>query len=157
EVIKIVANLGTILYDKLLIWDGLTMQQNIIQFTKNNEAVAKLIKNGLADTYDLNENCETELNQDISIDELNLKIKNNESFQLIDVREFYEHQDFNIGGEWIVMNDLLKQPEKISTDKPVILYCRIGERSKITQQRLQDKYGFTNLFNLKGGIKKLMN
>jgi rhodanese-related sulfurtransferase len=122
-----------------------------------NDAVNQLIKNGLAEHYEMNTDCEVELVQEITIEELNEKIKNGDDFQLIDVREWHEHEAFNIGGEWIQMNDLLKQPEKIATNKPVILYCRIGERSRITQQRLQDKYGFSNLFNLKGGIKKLMN
>ncbi|MEN9522551.1 MAG: hypothetical protein RL065_928 [Bacteroidota bacterium] len=157
ETIKVITSVGDILCNKLLIFDGLKMQQNIIQFSKDKVAVEELLKNGLTENYETNFDCEVENLQEITLDELNEKIKNGDDFQLIDVREWHEHETFNIGGEWIQMNDLLKQPEKIAPNKPVILYCRVGERSSITQQRLQDKYGFTNLFNLKGGIKKLMN
>jgi sulfur-carrier protein adenylyltransferase/sulfurtransferase len=152
ETIKVITGIGNILYNKLLIWDGQTMQQNILQFEKDELAVAHLIKNGLLQSYDLIENCETENTNDISVKELKLKIQSNELFQLIDVREQYEHEEFNIGGDWMQMNDLIKQPQFMATDKPVILYCKVGERSKIAQQRLQDKFGFTNIYNLKGGI-----
>ncbi|MFM2225219.1 MAG: hypothetical protein RJA07_1421 [Bacteroidota bacterium] len=153
ETIKTIAGIGNILYNKLLIWDGKTMQQNILQFEKDELAVAHLIKNGLLQSYDAIETCELENANDISVKELKLKIENNELFQLIDVREQYEHEEFNIGGNWILINDLIKQPQLIATDKPVILYCKIGERSKIAQQRLQDKFGLTNIYNLKGGIR----
>ena len=89
---------------------------------------------------------------DIDVRQLKDKIKRKENFQLIDVREEFEHEEFNIGGQWIQMNDLLKQPEKISTTLPVILYCKKGERSKIVQQRLTEKFGFKNIINLKGGV-----
>jgi rhodanese-related sulfurtransferase len=42
--------------------------------------------------------------------------------------------------------------EKIPTDKPVIVYCKRGIRSQIAIQRLQEKFGFTNLINLRGGM-----
>ena len=81
------------------------------------------------------------------------KIENAEDFQLIDVRESYEHNDFNIGGELIPLNEIAQQVEKIATDKPVIIYCRKGIRSQIAIQRLQQKFPFTNLLNLIGGTQ----
>ena len=41
----------------------------------------------------------------------------------------------------------------IEKEKPVIVYCHIGVRSQIAIQRLQQKYPFSNLINLKGGIE----
>ena len=81
------------------------------------------------------------------------KINKAEDFQLIDVREPYEHEEFNIGGELILLNEIAQQPEKIATNKPVIIYCRKGIRSQIAIQRLQEKYPFTNLINLIGGTQ----
>lgn len=81
------------------------------------------------------------------------KIDSAEDFQLIDVRESYEHNDFNIGGELIPLNKIAQQVEKIATDKPVIIYCRKGIRSQIAIQRLQQKFPFTNLLNLIGGTQ----
>ena len=81
------------------------------------------------------------------------KIDSAEDFQLVDVREPYEHDEFNIGGELIPLNEITQQVEKIATDKPVILYCRKGIRSQIAIQRLQEKFHFTNLYNLIGGTE----
>jgi rhodanese-related sulfurtransferase len=81
------------------------------------------------------------------------KIDNAEEFQLIDVREPYEHQAFNIGGRLISLNEIAKHMDTIATDKPVILYCRKGIRSQVAIQRLQQKFPFTNLVNLTGGTE----
>jgi rhodanese-related sulfurtransferase len=89
----------------------------------------------------------------ITVTDLKAKIDNSEGFQLIDVREPYEHEDFNIDGELIPLNEIAQQLGKIATDKPVIIYCRKGIRSQIAIQRLQEKFPFTNLINLIGGTE----
>ena len=81
------------------------------------------------------------------------KIDNAEDLQLVDVRESYEHEDFNIGGQLIPLHEITQQLDKIATDKPVIIYCRKGIRSQIAIQRLLEKYPFTNLLNLIGGTE----
>jgi rhodanese-related sulfurtransferase len=81
------------------------------------------------------------------------KIDSAEDIQLIDVREPYEHEEFNIGGELIPLNEITQHINTISKDKPVILYCRKGIRSQLAIQRLQEKSPFTNLINLIGGTE----
>ena len=71
---------------------------------------------------------------------------------LIDVREDYEHEDFNIGGDNYPLGEIMQHAQEIPRNEPVILYCKRGIRSAIAIQRLQEKYGFTNLLNLQGGI-----
>ncbi|MBC7511628.1 MAG: rhodanese-like domain-containing protein [Ferruginibacter sp.] len=78
---------------------------------------------------------------------------NKEDFQLIDVRETYEHTAFNIGGKLIPLADITKHLYEIEKEKPVILYCRAGVRSQIAIQRLQEKFPFKNLINLTGGTE----
>lgn len=75
-----------------------------------------------------------------------------EIIQLVDVREPEERNEFNIGGLLITMEDIMTRAEEIPRDKPVIFYCRKGIRSGIAIQRLHQKFGFTNLLNLKGGM-----
>lgn len=89
----------------------------------------------------------------ITVAELALLFENKSDFNLIDVREPEEHEEFNIGGELIPLGEIAHQLQKISTDKPVIIYCRKGIRSQIAIQRLQDKFPFTNLINLVGGTE----
>jgi adenylyltransferase/sulfurtransferase len=81
------------------------------------------------------------------------KIDNAEDFQLIDVREPYEHEEFNISGQLIPLNEIAHHIDEIATNKPVVIYCRKGIRSQIAIQRLQEKFPFTNLVNLIGGTE----
>lgn len=90
----------------------------------------------------------------ISVEEFQTKLSAGEAIQLIDVREQFEHDQFNIGGELIPLADILQKISSIAIDKPVILYCEKGIRSQIAIQRLQQKFNFTNLYNLSGGIAK---
>ena len=90
--------------------------------------------------------------KEITAVELKSKIDNKDSFQLIDVREPYEHEFVNIKGELIPMGSIINEHEKIEKDKPVIIYCRSGSRSAVVIHELEKRFGFTNLYNLKGGI-----
>ncbi len=89
--------------------------------------------------------------KEISVQELKQKIDNKEDFQLIDVRETFEYETSNLDGENIPLGGFLIETDKIATDKPVIVQCRSGKRSAAAIMQLEHQ-GFTNLYNLKGGI-----
>ena len=55
-------------------------------------------------------------------------------------------------GTLVPLSEILDHAGQIDKEKPVILYCKMGIRSHIAIQRLEDKFGFTNLINLKGGL-----
>lgn len=90
--------------------------------------------------------------KEVTVQELKRMRDNKESFQLIDVREPHEAEIACIDGELIPMGEIVNKPEKVSKDKPVIIHCRSGVRSATVITALERQYGFTNLFNLKGGI-----
>jgi rhodanese-related sulfurtransferase len=90
--------------------------------------------------------------KEITVQELKQKIDNKEDFQLIDVRETFEYETSNLKGENIPLGGLLIEADKISKDKPVIMQCRSGKRSAAAVMQLEQVHGFTNLYNLKGGI-----
>ena len=73
-------------------------------------------------------------------------------FQLIDVREPHEYEYGNIGGELIPLGTIPQNVDKISEDKPVIMQCRSGGRSGQAAVFLEQAHGFSNLYNLRGGI-----
>ncbi|MFZ7116184.1 MAG: rhodanese-like domain-containing protein [Bacteroidota bacterium] len=89
--------------------------------------------------------------KEITVQELKQKLDNSEDFQLIDVREPFEYEICNLDGELIPMGIILNETEKISKDKTVIIHCKSGGRSGAIVNELE-KAGFTNLYNLKGGI-----
>ena len=90
----------------------------------------------------------------ISAEDLRNKLASKEEIFLLDVREDYEHEDFNIGGTLIPLGDVFHEVAEIPKDKTVIVYCRKGIRSQIAIQRLEARFGFTNLINLEGGVEK---
>lgn len=90
---------------------------------------------------------------DITVQELKKRLADKDDFILIDVREPYEHEEFNVGGNLIPMKNI---PEVISSleshkEDEIIVYCRSGRRSESVQHQLQEA-GFKNVRNLKGGM-----
>lgn len=79
-------------------------------------------------------------------------LDNKEDFQLIDVREEHEFEICNLNGQLIPMNTIPDNVDKIAKDKPVVIHCRSGARSGNVVNYLQSNFGFTNLYNLEGGI-----
>lgn len=75
-------------------------------------------------------------------------------FDLIDVREEFEHEHFNIGGRNIPLGEIGQNLQHIAQDKAVVVYCAKGIRSVIAIQKLMQK-GYTNLYNLSGGVYAL--
>ncbi|MCA6445370.1 MAG: rhodanese-like domain-containing protein [Bacteroidetes bacterium] len=90
--------------------------------------------------------------KEISAEELHQLITNKANFQLIDVREDYEFEETNINGDLIPMGEVMENVDKISKDKQVVIHCRSGKRSATVINALESEHGFTNLYNLKGGI-----
>jgi rhodanese-related sulfurtransferase len=88
----------------------------------------------------------------ITADELKMRLDVDDDILLIDVREPYEHEDFNIGGILMPMETILENITSIPKDKAVVMYCAKGIRSGIIIQRLEAQYGYTNLLNLTGGM-----
>jgi adenylyltransferase/sulfurtransferase len=79
-------------------------------------------------------------------------MEQNHDFVLVDVREDFERELFNIGGLHIPMSELAARFREIPADKDVVLYCEKGIRSVIAIQRLEGA-GWHNLLNLSGGMK----
>ena len=90
--------------------------------------------------------------KEITVLELKQKIDNKEDFQIIDVREPFEYEMSNIDGENIPLAGIIIEAGKITKDKPVIIQCRSGARSAAAISQLEQNFGYTNLYNLKGWI-----
>ena len=90
----------------------------------------------------------------ISKRQLQKKLTEDDELFLLDVREELEHEEFNIGGTLIPLAEVIGKASVIPRDRPVVVYCRKGIRSQIAIQRLEEKFGFTNLLNLDGGIEQ---
>ena len=88
----------------------------------------------------------------INVQELKRKLDAKEDFILIDVRETYEYEEFNLGAQLIPLGEI---PEAIADmadkkDAEIVVHCRSGARSGRAQQFMKSE-GFTNVSNLEGG------
>jgi sulfur-carrier protein adenylyltransferase/sulfurtransferase len=90
--------------------------------------------------------------KEVTVQELKALMDSGANFQLIDVREPHEYEICNLDGELIPQAEIPHNVDKISKDKQVIIHCRSGARSGNMVQWLEKNNGFTNLYNLKGGI-----
>lgn len=93
--------------------------------------------------------------KEISIDEVKNKIKTNNDFILIDVREDHEWQQGHIPKAIHISRGILERDinNKLNDkSKEIILYCGGGYRSALSAYNLQ-KMGFKNVSSMAGGIK----
>ena len=150
EVIKVITGIGESLSAKLFVLDSLTMESRMINLPKNQGIVIRNL-------IDYEQFCGLKSTQqsgmkEVTVEELKSMIDAKADFQLIDVREPHEFDVCNLEGELIPMAEVPHNIDKISKTRQVILHCRSGSRSGRMVQWLEMNHGFTNLYNLKGGI-----
>ena len=71
---------------------------------------------------------------------------------VIDVREPYEFGIAHMGGVLIPLDSVAGSTHRIPRDVPVVVHCRSGVRSARAIRFLESEHGYTNLYNLDGGI-----
>ncbi len=157
EAIKLITGTGDLLSGKLLMVDALSLNFQTLSIKRNEEALGQVPKNAeefMKQDYDLfcGLKKKDSLFKEISAAELHRLIYAKENIQLLDVRDknelplLPELKDLHIP-----LKEIHSHPEKISRDKKVIVFCRSGARSRKAIELLSDKFGFQNLYNLKGG------
>ncbi len=90
----------------------------------------------------------------ITLDELKARMDAGETLNLLDVREADERAEFNIGGTFLPLGQIMAmQTDDIAEwqTEEVICYCRSGNRSMQACMMLET-FGFTNVKNLQGGM-----
>lgn len=163
ETIKILTGIGEPLAGRLFIFDALTFSAQTICFDR--DPACELCGNNpvITTLQDYQFFCKIDefkqnATKEITVKMLKDKLENGSKFQLIDVRDSFEIDLVTIGGEPIPLvsfeSNLEAVISKIMVDKDVIFYCRDGKRSKIAISILEEEYGFSNLYNLRGGIQE---
>lgn len=92
----------------------------------------------------------------ITVEELKQILAQKEPVHLLDVRTPAEHQQFNIGGQLIPIQELALRLHEIHTDTRIVVYCRSGNRSQTAVDLLEDA-GIENAQNLIGGMMAWQN
>ncbi|MVN23136.1 molybdopterin-synthase adenylyltransferase MoeB [Mucilaginibacter arboris] len=144
EAIKIICETGEILSGKLMTVNALDNSVSVFKFGK--QAHAKPV------TEKQKVQVKEDNNQEISLKELeNWLEKTPEEVYLVDVREEYEFEDYNIGGINIPFDELADKLDALPQNKKIVFCCRSGQRSKMAVALLQPAFKGA-MYNLKNGI-----
>jgi molybdopterin/thiamine biosynthesis adenylyltransferase/rhodanese-related sulfurtransferase len=150
EVIKVITGVGEPLAGRLFLFDAATFTTRIVRVSKNPDTkITELIN---YEQFCGLEPVEEIPVKEITVAELEEWRDKEEDFQLIDVREPYEYDIVNIKGKLIPLGQILNHASSIERGKKVVVHCRSGKRSADAIRELQKQFGFTNLYNLKGGV-----
>ncbi len=161
EVIKIVCGIGDVLAGKLLLLDTLSFLTRTIKIKKSEDNPISGLNPTITELIDYEEFCgipsaqiqQKEELKEIDVFTLNQLLTDSEkTVQVIDVREPYEYEISNIGGELIPLSKIESAASKISDADYVVIHCRTGVRSTKAIKKLLQISSYDNLYNLKGGI-----
>jgi adenylyltransferase/sulfurtransferase len=160
EVLKIITDIGQTLSGRLFVLDAASFETRTFNVRRNPQNPLNGVYPSITSLIDYEEFCgikpvaliKENTIKSLTMSELNAMLEEKKDFQLIDVREPYEHEAYNIGGELMPLGEIEQHLDNISREKIVIIHCQSGMRSLKAIQLLEDNHGFTNLYNLGGGI-----
>lgn len=156
EVIKVITGVGETLSGRFFIFDALNFETRTFKISKRADNPISGSNPTINELIDYEQFCGMKAVEkpikEISVKDLYDWQVRGEKFQLIDVREPHEYDIVNIGAELIPLGTVSVNAEKINRDKKVVVHCKMGGRSAKAIRELEEKYGFENLYNLKGGI-----
>ena len=157
EVIKVITGVGDTLSGRFYIFDALNFESRTFNIKRREDNPINGKNPTITALIDYEQFCgmravEASALKEITAKELyDLQVKG-EKFQLIDVREPHEYDIVNIGAELIPLATVADNAGRIDRDRKVIVHCKMGGRSAKAIRELEEKFGFNNLYNLKGGI-----
>lgn len=156
EVIKVITGIGETLSGRFFIFDALNFETRTFKISKRDDNPISGKNPSIRELIDYEQFCGMKAIEkpvkEITVKDLYDLQVTGEKLQLIDVREPHEYDIVNLGGELIPLATVLDNANRIDTDKMVVVHCKMGGRSAKAIRELEEKYGFKNLYNLKGGI-----
>jgi rhodanese-related sulfurtransferase/rubrerythrin len=76
-----------------------------------------------------------------------------DEYTILDVRQPWEYEDSHLpGAKLMPLPQLSEMYQELDPEKPTIVHCAIGGRSRVAAQMLSG-WGFKEVYNLAGGIK----
>ncbi len=161
EVIKVLSGVGSTLSGRLFLFDAASFETRTVKVHKSPDNPLTGEHPSQSGLIDYQQFCSGERQPE---EELETKIKtmsveeylalrtSGEAHQLIDVREPFEYEIAEMGGELLPLGSIEKNVDRIAKDRKVIVHCKAGKRSADAIERLQGAFGLNNLYNLEGGI-----
>lgn len=161
EVIKVITGVGETLSGRFFIFDALSFESRTFNIKRNPDNPLNGRNPTITSLIDYEQFCGMKAVErpvrEITASALNQMQLDGEDIQLIDVREPHEYALVNIGAELIPLAEVAANADRIDRQKKVVVHCKTGGRSARAIRELEEKFGFTNLYNLKGGIIGYIN
>jgi rhodanese-related sulfurtransferase len=88
---------------------------------------------------------------EIRVEELKQRLDAGENLFLLDVRDEFEFEISNIGGQLIPLPELSKRVDELDANQNIVAVCKMGPRSVKAAQFLHNA-GFPHVWSLAGGI-----
>lgn len=174
EALKILLGIGDNLAGKILLYDALALDFRVLKLSVGENCIcskAAIEPSKIAELSKLSElSKHSELSKSdgktvegcrgdsihnvgsISVAQLRERLEANEKFELLDVRTAKENRIMRFGGsKLIAVDELENRSSEVSSNLPVIVYCRSGIRSLRAARLLRSK-GHSEVLNLTGGI-----
>jgi sulfur-carrier protein adenylyltransferase/sulfurtransferase len=152
ETVKIICGIGEVLKDQLLTIDTLYNTHHIFQFSPvaGNHEIRHL-------QQDYEQPCDTGGVKSLSVKTLQQWLEEGKSIQLIDVREADELEVCSLPQAMhIPMRMVERVHAQLDRNKPVVLLCHHGMRSRMVANQLYT-IGFPSVYNVEGGIHAWAN
>jgi molybdopterin/thiamine biosynthesis adenylyltransferase/rhodanese-related sulfurtransferase len=83
----------------------------------------------------------------------NVRLVKSEHFELIDVREWHEHEEFNLGGKCLPAGNIREWEHQLDTKTKLLFYCNHGYQSSIVAQYISALLPESKTAHLKGGLE----
>lgn len=156
EVIKVITGVGEPLSGRFFIFDALNFETRTFKIKRRDDNPINGKNPTITQLIDYEMFCGMKVVErpvkEITVQEFLQWQTLGEKYQLIDVREPHEYKAANIGAELIPLATVAANADRFEKDIKIVVHCRSGVRSAKAIRELEDKFGFDNLYNLKGGI-----
>ena len=155
ETIKLIVGIGEPLIARLLHFDALKVQFRELKLRRDSQCPVCGDNPTIFAPIDYDQFCgvrETGTIPAISVHDLKRRMDAGEPFELIDVREPFEYEIARIGvAKLIPLGEIAARKDELQREQPIVIHCHSGRRSAEAVRLLQQG-GFTNVYNLEGGI-----
>lgn len=152
EAVKIFSGVGEVLMREMLFYNLKTCEFYKVEM-KPVPASKKNIPKNEAAFRKRGYNIRCGMTESISWKEAMKWPKKTDNFKLIDIREPGEVPAFNASWiENIPMSVLRNNPEQLKSVESIILFCKLGKRSKNLAEKLKKRFPQKKIVSIKGGI-----
>ena len=155
ETIKLILGIGDPLIARLLHFDALKVQFRELKLRRDLQCPVCGENPTIFGPIDYDQLCGGPDDAGIpriAVQELKRKMDARDAFELIDVREPFEFEIARIdGAKLIPLGEIPERATELDHEQTLIVHCHSGRRSA-QAVRLLKQHGFTNVYNLEGGI-----